>query len=99
MDGNVNDSNRGFIVVRLTAATLIQDGQTAIANASKDIERNRIMDSATAADTASTPDIATGNSTFLMALQSVVSQLNVFVQLVDAASKVCIRGHVSHIIL
>jgi hypothetical protein len=50
------------------------------------------MGSASAAGTAFTQNNATGNSAFLMALQSVVSQLNVFVQLVDAASKACIRG-------
>jgi hypothetical protein len=87
MEGDANYPNSGFITVRLTADDHI--GAIAVSNARQDSERSGLLISVDGADAIQVVDASVASqSTFLMALGSVVSKLAIFVEIVDKAAKV-----------
>jgi hypothetical protein len=91
MESDANSTNSGFITVRLTADDDI--GAIAISNAREDSERSGLLISVDGADAIQVIDASVASqSTFLMALGSVVSKLATFVELVDKAAKVSTRS-------
>jgi hypothetical protein len=96
-DGDKNDKNGGFITVHLGTDTQIQTGAIAIINARQDIESSGIANSVAAGDSKAVQDADRGlnadpQNAFQSALEGVVSKLDIFVQIVDQTSKVCVRG-------
>jgi hypothetical protein len=86
-----DDTRQGFITVRLNTDGHID--AIAISNAHQDIERSEILRSADAADSQpiqvmDTLTVVPQANDFLKALESVISKLDVFVQIIDQTSKV-----------
>lgn len=96
MDGKIDHAGGGCITVQLTCDTPIQTGAIAVSNALEDIKHSGILDSGiTNYMSAKSTDVAVEitaaiNNDFLRRLSNVVSKLDVFVQVVDKASKVCV---------
>jgi hypothetical protein len=99
MDGKMDETSRGFITVQFSTAAPTQPASLAVTNARDDIVRRGLTDSL-AADTDSKPmkvmDVAVGldpmNTGFTMALESILSKLDVFVRIVDKGSQVRIHN-------
>jgi hypothetical protein len=93
-DGKSGYTRKGFIRIRLNTAELTQAGGIARANAREDIEHGGISESAAAADSRGmgAPIGAVQEPGALeTALWSVVSKLNLFVNIIDKASQVSVR--------
>ncbi|KIM82890.1 hypothetical protein PILCRDRAFT_7772 [Piloderma croceum F 1598] len=93
-DGKVGYTRKGFITVRLSTAELTQAGEIARANAREDIEHGGISKSAGAADSGAVQGMndAVGAvqepGALETALWSVVSKLDIFVNIIDKTSDV-----------
>jgi hypothetical protein len=89
--------SKGFITVKLSVYEAAQAGAIARSNAREDIEQGRIVKSAAAAGSGAVQaiDAAVGAvqepGDLEKALWSVVSKLDVFVQIMDKTSQVSVR--------
>jgi hypothetical protein len=87
-------TGKGFITVRLSISGPTQAGVIAISNAREDMERSRIMKSTVTTGSGVVQDMGAAigpvqESVGLeMMLGSVISKLNVFVQIIDKTSQV-----------
>jgi hypothetical protein len=100
-DGKSGYTRKGFITVRLSTAEPTQTGEIARVNAREDMEQGGISKSAAAADSRGVQgmDAAAGAVQGPAALEtvlwSVISKLDVFVQIIDRTSQVSVREHYS----
>jgi hypothetical protein len=96
-DGKAGYTRKGFITVMLSTAEPTQAGEIARVNAREDIEHGGISKSAAAADSEgvqgmdATVGAVQGPGALETALWSVVSKLDVFVNIVDKTSQVSVR--------
>jgi len=90
-------TSKGFITVRLSIDDLTQAGAIAVSNAREDIERGRISKPAAAA--AGSGAFGVGAipepGDLEMALGSVVSKLDIFINIVDKTSQVSMQKRYS----
>jgi hypothetical protein len=90
-------TSKGFITVKLSVYEPAQAGAIARSNAREDIERSKISKSAAAAGSGAVQatDAAVGAvqepGDLEKALESVVSKLDIFVQIMDKTSQVSVR--------
>ena len=93
-DGKAVYTRKGFITVRLSTAELTQTSEIARVNAREDIERGGLSNSAAAADSGGM-DPAVGAvqepGALDTGLRSVVSKLNVLVNIIDKTLQVSLR--------
>jgi hypothetical protein len=95
-DGKSGYTRKGFITVRLSAAELTQAGTIARVNARKDIEHGGIFKSTAAAGSEAVQGMdAVGaiqeSGALETALWSIVSKLDIFVNIIDKTSQVSLR--------
>ena len=94
MDGSDHRSTTGHITVHLVATIMAQTGELAASNARRDVEGSDILKSVDAAQSApmqavgAVANIDLNSNNFLKSLKSILSKLDVFVQIVDKTSKV-----------
>jgi hypothetical protein len=96
-EGRADSTIKGFITVRLSTSDPNQAGAIAMSNARQDIEQSDIAAVAVAAD--SRPAQTAGAAVnfvsqpgdIVTSLESVISKLSLFVQIVDQAAKVSMQ--------
>jgi hypothetical protein len=96
-DDKAGYTRKGFITVRLSTVELTQAGEIARVNAREDIEHGGLSNSAAAADSGGVQGMDAAVAAVQepgaleTALWSVVSKLDVFVNIMDKTSQVSVR--------